>query len=80
MGNEQSSLSGIDIEDEAMEVSNFWSHHSATIFESNNLTNLTVFIEDSSQFTSDALWSPQTPLEKCTKVSSRNNNNIKAII
>lgn len=69
MGNEKSSLSGIEIEDEAIEVSNFWSQHSATIFESNVVTELTVFIEDSTEFTRDTLWSSQTPLERFTRVN-----------
>lgn len=72
MGNEQSLLSRMDIEDEAIEVSNFWSHHSATINDSSNVNNLTVFVEDSTQYANDSLWSPQTPLEKCTKVGNQN--------
>lgn len=69
MGNEQSRLPGIQIDDEAIEVSNFWTQHSATISEANAFTNLTVFIEDSSLYTSQSLWSSQTPLQICTKVN-----------
>lgn len=69
MGNEKSSLSGIEIEEEAIEVSNFWSQHSATIFESNAVNELTVFIENSTVFTRDNLWSSQTPLERFTRVN-----------
>lgn len=69
MGNEQSPMSGVQIETEAIEVSNFWSLHSATIHESKNSSDLIVFIEDSSNYDSN-FWSPQTPLQKYTKVSA----------
>lgn len=68
MGNEHSRLPGINIEDEAKEVSNFWSQHSATIIKSNTVTNLSVFIENSPDYSDHSLWSSQTPLQKCSKV------------
>lgn len=67
MGNEQSPMSGVQIEDEAIEISNFWSQHSATICDSNNISFLSVFIEDVSNY-NDNFWSSQTPLQRYIKV------------
>lgn len=71
MGNEQSHVSGIEIEEKAIEVSDFWSQHSATINNSGNLTNLTVFISD--LLVSGPLWTTYTPLEKTSKVQPFSN-------
>ncbi|CAG9824056.1 unnamed protein product, partial [Phaedon cochleariae] len=65
MGNEQSQLPGIDIDEKAIEVSDFWSQHSASIIAAGNLTNLSIFIGEI--FVNGSLWTSQTPLEKCTK-------------
>lgn len=67
MGNDQSPMSRIQIEDEAIEISNFWSQHSATIYESKKISYLTVFIQEFSTY-DDKFWSSQTPLQKYTKV------------
>ncbi|KAJ8962134.1 hypothetical protein NQ318_018091 [Aromia moschata] len=65
MGNEQSQLPGIEIEEKAQEVSDFWSQHSANILISDNVTNLSVFIGE--QFLNEPPWTSQTPLEKNSK-------------
>ncbi|KAK9884419.1 hypothetical protein WA026_007266 [Henosepilachna vigintioctopunctata] len=65
MGNDQSQLSGIDIEDKAVEIADYWSQHSANLPKAKQLSNLTVFIGE--LFVSGPLWSVQTPLEKCSK-------------
>lgn len=63
MGNEQSNLSGLELDEKAVEVTDFWTHHSATI----NLGNsVSVFIGE--PLVSGSLWLSQTPLEKATKV------------
>ncbi|KAG5896264.1 hypothetical protein JTB14_033561 [Gonioctena quinquepunctata] len=65
MGNEQSQSSGIEVDEKAVEVSDFWSQHSASILGSDSCTNLSVFVGE--LFVSGSLWSTQTPLEKCAK-------------
>nr|XP_023013396.1 protein-associating with the carboxyl-terminal domain of ezrin isoform X1 [Leptinotarsa decemlineata] len=68
MGNEQSELSGVDIDKKAVEISDYWSQHSASILKSDgSCTSLSVFIGE--LFVSGSLWSTQTPLEKCAKNS-----------
>nr|CAH7766826.1 unnamed protein product [Callosobruchus chinensis] len=65
MGNEQSETHGIEIEDKAIEVRDFWSQHSAYVYGSENLTNLTVFVAESS--TDGIVDTSQSPLEKYSK-------------
>ncbi|CAH0552708.1 unnamed protein product [Brassicogethes aeneus] len=64
MGNEQSQLAGLDIEEKAVEVSDFWSQHSAIICNSESTTSLTVF---TGELLVSSKWSNQTPLEKNSK-------------
>lgn len=68
MGNDHSQLSKIEINNNPVEVSNFWSQYSAKIDNSENLTNLSVFVENSLNFKHDRLWASQTPLQRCAKV------------
>lgn len=70
MGNDQSHLAGINIEDKAVEVADFWSQHSASVPKSDQLSNLTIFIGE--LFVSGPLWTIHTPLEKCSKVREYN--------
>lgn len=65
MGNEQSQISGLEVEEKAVEVTDFWTHHSA-IVNSGNLTNLSIFIGE--PLIGGSLWITQTPLEKSSKV------------
>ncbi|KAL3278372.1 hypothetical protein HHI36_013701 [Cryptolaemus montrouzieri] len=65
MGNENSQMSGIDIEDKVVEIADFWSQHSAYLPKSQQLSNLTVFIGE--LFVSGPLWTVHTPLEKSSK-------------
>ncbi|EEZ97411.1 protein-associating with the carboxyl-terminal domain of ezrin [Tribolium castaneum] len=65
MGNDHSHLSGVEIEEKSVEVSDFWSHHSATIINSENTTNLSVLTGE--LFVDGPLWKTQTPLEKNSK-------------
>lgn len=65
MGNEQSQMPGIEIEEKNKEVSDYWSHHSATICSSENVTNLSVFIED--RIIRNQFWVTETPLQKSIK-------------
>nr|CAI5828103.1 unnamed protein product [Callosobruchus analis] len=64
MGNEQSETHGIEIEGKAIEVRDFWSQHSAYVYDSETLTNLTVFVGESP---TDGLGISQSPLEKYSK-------------
>lgn len=66
MGNERSQLSGIEIEEKSTEVSDYWSLHLATLNGSENVTNLSVFIEE--KFVRNQFWISQTPLQKNVKV------------
>lgn len=65
MGNEQSHLSGIDIEDKAVEISDFWSQHSASFKNFDNKSIVTLFVGEI--FINGPLWTVHTPLEKCSK-------------
>ncbi|VEN50069.1 unnamed protein product [Callosobruchus maculatus] len=65
MGNEQSETHGIEIEEKALEVRDFWSQHYAYVYDSENLTNLTVFVGESP--TDGFLGTSQSPLEKYSK-------------
>lgn len=65
MGNETSQLAGLEIDEKAVEVTDFWTHHSA-VMHGENVTPLSVFIGE--PLVGGALWINQTPLEKATKV------------
>ncbi|CAG9853791.1 unnamed protein product [Phyllotreta striolata] len=62
MGNEQSVIPGIEIDEKAIEVCDFWTQHSAAILNQDNLNHLTVFSGE--LFVNGTLWVSQTPLEK----------------
>ncbi|KRT83713.1 hypothetical protein AMK59_3820, partial [Oryctes borbonicus] len=64
MGNGQSQFSGIDVQEKAVEITDFWSHHSATI-NFGNFSSLSVFIGE--PVVNGSLWSKQTPLERSCK-------------
>lgn len=65
MGNEQSQISGLELEEKVVEVTDFWIHHTATV-NSGNVSNLSVFIGE--PLIGGSLWITQTPLEKASKV------------
>ncbi|OXU31340.1 hypothetical protein TSAR_012685 [Trichomalopsis sarcophagae] len=65
MGNEKSSLSGLEIDDKAVEITDFWTHHSSNIHGSNP-QNLSVFISEPSLH-SDCSFGKPSPLEKAAK-------------
>lgn len=68
MGNEKSALRGLEIEDKAVEVTDYWMHYDASINDS-NLQKLSVFIsEPSLHFT--ATFRRPSPLERAAKVNS----------
>ncbi|KAI4459452.1 scy1-related s/t protein kinase-like [Holotrichia oblita] len=64
MGNDQSQFSGIDVKEKAVEITDFWSHHSANI-NFGNFNKLSVFIGE--PIVDGSLWLKQTPLEKSCK-------------
>lgn len=65
MGNEQSQIPGIEIDRKIIEVSDFWTQHSASISGADNVSRLTIFIGD--LFINEPVWSPITPLERFSK-------------
>jgi len=66
MGNEKSTLRGLEIEDKAIEVTDYWMHYDASIDDS-SLQKLSIFIsEPSLQFT--AAFGRPSPLERAAKV------------
>ncbi|ENN71125.1 protein-associating with the carboxyl-terminal domain of ezrin [Dendroctonus ponderosae] len=65
MGGEQSHLSGIDIEQKAIEVSDFWAQHNATVNNAGTLSKLSIFVGD--LLLIEPFWKPQTPLEGFSK-------------
>ncbi|XP_012234046.2 protein-associating with the carboxyl-terminal domain of ezrin [Linepithema humile] len=65
MGNEKSALRGLEIEDKAVEVTDYWMHYDASIHDS-NLQKLSIFIsEPSLHFT--ATFGRPSPLERAAK-------------
>lgn len=66
MGNEKSALRGLEIEDKAVEITDYWMHYDASIRDS-NLQKLSIFIsEPSLHFT--ASFGRPSPLERAAKV------------
>lgn len=68
MGGEQSHLSGIDIEQKAIEISDFWSQHNATVNNAGTASKLSIFVGD--LLLIEPFWTPQTPLEGFSKVQA----------
>ena len=66
MGNEKSIPKGLEIDDKALEITDFWSHHSSS-WHASNPQNLSVFISEPSLH-SDASFGKPSPLEKAAKV------------
>lgn len=64
MGNEHSQLAGLEIDEKAVEVTDFWAHHAAYI-DSEHSTNISIFIGE--PVIGGSVWLSQTPLEKSTK-------------
>ncbi|XP_032674227.1 protein-associating with the carboxyl-terminal domain of ezrin [Odontomachus brunneus] len=65
MGNEKSALRGLEIEDKAVEVTDYWMHYDASIHDS-SLQKLSIFIsEPSLHFT--ATFGRPSPLERAAK-------------
>lgn len=66
MGNERSTLRGLEIEDKAVEVTDYWMHYDASVHDS-SLQRLSIFIsEPSLHFT--ATFGKPSPLERAAKV------------
>lgn len=68
MGNEKSALSGLEIEEKAIEITDFWLQHSASLNRTNNPQSISVFISEPSLHTSASFGKP-SPLERAAKVS-----------
>lgn len=71
MGNENSQLNSLEIEEKATEITDFWAHHQATISDSCRYFSLksdgsvSVF---KGETISGPLWTVSTPLEKFSNV------------
>lgn len=68
MGNEQSYMTGLQIDQKAVEATDFFTHYSASL-NSVHPSNLSVFIGE--RLVGGSLWLSQTPLEKISKVGER---------
>lgn len=68
MGNEHSYMTGLQIDQKAIEVSEFFTHYSAYL-TSVHPSNLSVFVGE--RLVGGSLWQTQTPLEKISKVNAR---------
>ncbi|XP_044014563.1 protein-associating with the carboxyl-terminal domain of ezrin isoform X2 [Aphidius gifuensis] len=66
MGNEKSALSGLDIDEKAVEIADFWLHHSATLTSTASSQSLSVFISEPSLHSAANFGKP-SPLEKTAK-------------
>ncbi|KAJ8681456.1 hypothetical protein QAD02_017243 [Eretmocerus hayati] len=65
MGNNKSAPKGLDIDEKAVEITDFWTHHSAQVSD-NHTTNLSVFISEPSLHSGASFGKP-SPLEKSAK-------------
>lgn len=68
MGNEKSALSGLKIDEKAVEITDFWLHHSANLNGANPST-VSVFISEPSLQSCPNFGKP-SPLERTAKVST----------
>lgn len=66
MGSEQSNMTGLHIDQKAIEVTDFFTHYSACL-NSIHPSNVSLFIGE--RLVGGALWQTQTPLEKISKVN-----------
>lgn len=66
MGNERSALSGLEIGEKAIEITDFWLQHSASLHGSNP-QNLSVFVSEPSLHSTASFGKP-SPLERAAKV------------
>lgn len=67
MGNEKSALSGLEIDEKAIEIADFWLHHSATLTSTtSSQQSLSVFISEPSLHSAANFGKP-SPLEKTAK-------------
>lgn len=66
MGNERSQMSSVEIDQRAVEVTDFYAHYAATLNNGSNPVNLSVFVGE--PLVGGTLWQTQTPLEKASKV------------
>lgn len=69
MGNEKSALSGLDIDEKAIEITDFWLLHNASL-SGTNPQNLSIFISEPSLH-STANFGKPSPLERTAKVCSK---------
>ena len=67
MGTGQSALKGLEIQEKAVEITDFWTHHCANI-DGSNPQSLSVFISEPSLHSTASFGKP-SPLEKNAKVS-----------
>lgn len=72
MGNENSQLNGLEVEEKATEITDFWSHYQATIkdscryFSFKGDGSVSVF---KGEIVLGPLWNISSPLEKFSNVS-----------
>lgn len=73
MGNDSSHLSGLEVNEKAIEITDFWAHYHATVHDSGYFFNLkgygSISVFKSEVVVLGSLWSSHTPLEKCAIVS-----------
>jgi len=67
MGNEKSALRGLEIEDKAIEVTDYWMHYDAYVHDS-SLQRLSIFISEPSLHFAATFGRP-SPLERAAKVN-----------
>lgn len=67
MGNEKSALGGLEIDEKAIEITDFWLHHSASLINGGNSKTISVFVSEPSLHSGASFGKP-SPLEKTAKV------------
>lgn len=78
MGNERSALKGLEIDSKAVEITDFWTHHTSSV-QGSNPQSFSVFISEPTLH-SDASFGKPSPLEKAAKVQLNELINILKII
>lgn len=66
MGNEHSQMNGLELEEKAIEITDYWTLYSALLNTSSGETRLSIFKGE--PVVQGQLWANKTPLEKAAKV------------
>lgn len=67
MGNDHSQIKGLEIEQKAVEIADFWTLYGGELTNGDRYTLISIFKD--AGIVNGQLWAAQSPLERFTKVS-----------